>query len=82
MPQTVPKSPTKGAIEPTVARKLSPLLQPLGLAADRDVHRPLDARLGAGDQPAVLAVRAAPLGHAGGEDPRRRRRPGSGPTRS
>ena len=81
MPQTVPKSPTKGAIEPDRREERQPLGQPVRLAADRHVHRPLDPRLGAVDQPAVLAVRSSPLGHAGGEDPRRGPA-GSGPTRS
>ncbi len=43
MPQTVPKSPMYGLVEPTVARKVRLVLQSVHLAAECDAHRALAA---------------------------------------
>ena len=61
MPQTVPKRPIKGAVDPTVAKTG---LQGFGLFCHCDIHRSFDPRLGTCDQAPVRTVAALPFNHA------------------
>ena len=68
MPQTVPNSPTNGAVEPIVASELEVALQQLDLAVEgqgHDLADPLEQR--AAPLPAAGLRRFAPLLHGGGE---------------